>query len=199
MFHDKYDLKNTEIILNKLQSDEIKIKWFDVLEFSKIAEPILDHTTKYYSSPSNIDKGILDLVKTRLLKTKHRLVCVRCGKWEKVVETKDVKDILSCPYCKGRQITSTFYSDYDLQKIIQKKHGGKKISPEENHKFERAWKVSSLIENFGKTAIVVLSGFGVGADTAARILRNMIDEELLYKQIYEAERQYVMTRGFWDS
>jgi len=199
LFHDKYDLKNTEIILNKLQNDEIKIKWFDVLEFSKIAEPILDHTTKYYSSPSNIDKGILDLVKTRLLKTKHRLVCVRCGKWEKVVETKDVKDILPCPYCKGRQITSTFYSDYDLQKIIQKKHGGKKISPEENHKFERAWKVSSLIENFGKTAIVVLSGFGVGADTAARILRNMIDEELLYKQIYEAERQYVMTRGFWDS
>jgi len=199
LFHDKYDLKNTEIILNKLQNDEIKIKWFDVLEFSKIAEPILDHTTKYYSSPSNIDKGILDLVKTRLLKTKHRLVCVRCGKWEKVVETKDVKDILSCPYCKGRQITSTFYSDYDLQKIIQKKHGGKKISPEENHKFERAWKVSSLIENFGKTAIVVLSGFGVGADTAARILRNMIDDELLYKQIYEAERQYVMTRGFWDS
>ncbi|MEX2059606.1 MAG: Lhr helicase, partial [Nitrosopumilaceae archaeon] len=199
LFHDKYDLKNTEIILNKLQNDEIKIKWFDVLEFSKIAEPILDHTTKYYSSPSNIDKGILDLVKTRLLKTKHRLVCVRCGKWEKVVETKDVKDILSCPYCKGRQITSTFYSDYDLQKIIQKKHGGKKISPEENHKFERAWKVSSLIENFGNKAIVVLSGFGVGADTAARILRNMIDEELLYKQIYEAERQYVMTRGFWDS
>lgn len=199
LFHDKYDLKNTEIILNKLQNDEIKIKWFDVLEFSKIAEPILDHTTKYYSSPSNIDKGILDLVKTRLLKTKHRLVCVRCGKWEKVVETKDVKDILPCPYCKGRQITSTFYSDYDLQKIIQKKHGGKKISPEENHKFERAWKVSSLIENFGKTAIVVLSGFGVGADTAARILRNMINEELLYKQIYEAERQYVMTRGFWDS
>jgi ATP-dependent Lhr-like helicase len=26
----------------------------------------------------------------------------------------------------------------------------------------------------------------------------MIDEELMYKQIYEAERQYVMTRGFWD-
>jgi len=26
----------------------------------------------------------------------------------------------------------------------------------------------------------------------------MIDEETLYKQIYEAERQYVMTRGFWD-
>ncbi len=198
LFHDKYDLKNTANLLKNIRNDKIRIKWFDVLQFSKMAEPILDHTTKYYSSPSNIDKGILDLVKTRLLKTKHRLLCVRCGKWEKVVETSDIKGVLTCPYCKGRQITSTFYSDYDLQKIIQKKHTGKKISADENHKFERAWKVSSLIENFGKTAIIVLSGFGVGADTAARILRNMVGEELLYKQIYEAERQYVMTRGFWD-
>ena len=55
------------------------------------------------------------------------------------------------------------------------------------------------MENFGKTALIVISGYGVGADTAARILRNMIDEETLFKQIYEAERQYVMTRGFWDS
>ncbi len=199
LYHDKYDLKNTEILLKNLQNDKIIIKWFDVLQFSKMAEPILDHTTKYYSSPTNIDKGILDLVKARLLKTKHRLLCVRCGKWEKVVQTIDVKGVLTCPYCKGRQITSTYYSDYDLQKIIQKKHSGKKISTDENHKFERAWKVSSLIENFGKTAIIVLSGFGVGADTGARILRNMVGEDLLYKQIYEAERQYVMTRGFWDS
>jgi ATP-dependent Lhr-like helicase len=86
-----------------------------------------------------------------------------------------------------------------LAKIIQKKHAGKKLTTEENHKFTRAWKVSSLLENFGKTALVVLSGYGVGADTGARILRNMIGEEELCKQIYEAERQYVTTRGFWDS
>mgnify|MGYP001586218914 CR=1 FL=1 len=199
LFHDKYDLKNTETLLEKVRSGEIQVKWIEVERFSKLAEPILDHTAKYYASPANIDKGILDLVKTRLLKTKHRLVCVRCGKWERVVETKEVKDVLSCPYCKSRQITATFYSDYDLPKIIQKKHAGKKITSEENHRFVRAWKISSLLENFGKSALTVLSGYGVGADTGARILRNMVGEEELYKQIYEAERQYVTTRGFWDS
>ena len=198
LFHDKYDLDSTKKILEKIQNNEIQIKWYVVDTFSKLAEPILDHTTKYYSSPSNINKGILELVKSRLFKTKHRVICARCGKWERVFETNEIKNTLVCPYCKSRQITSTFYSDYDLQKIIQKKYQGKKISQEENHRFERAWKVSSLIENFGKIAFIVLSGFGVGADTGARILRNMIDEETLYKQIYEAERQYVMTRGFWD-
>lgn len=199
LFHDKYDLENTDKILKQIHSNDISIKWVEVDKFSKLSEPILDHTTKYYSSPANLDKGILDLVKARLAKTKHRLVCARCGKWERVVETNEVKSILICPYCKGRQITATFYSDYDLPKIIRKKHEGKKLTADERHKFNRAWKVSSLIENFGKTAIVVLSGYGVGADTGARILRNMVDEETLFRQIYEAERQYVVTRGFWDS
>ncbi len=199
LFHDKYDLKNSEIILDKIRENKISVKWLEVDNFSKLAEPILDHTAKYYAAPANLDKGIIDLVKARLAKTKHRLICARCGKWERVVETNEVKNILICPYCKGRQITATFYSDYDLPKIIQKKHTGKKLSSDEKHKFDRAWKVSSLIENFGKIAITVLSGYGVGADTAARILRNMVDEEYLFKQIYEAERQYVVTRGFWDS
>ena len=199
LFHDKYDLSNTDKILKKIRDNEISTQWIEVDKFSKLAEPILDHTTKYYSSPTNLDKGILDLVKARLEKTKHRLICARCGKWEKVIETNEVKNILICPYCKGRQITATFYSDYDLPKIIRKKHDGKKLTSEEKHKFDRAWKVSSLIENFGKTAITVISGYGVGADTAARILRNMVDKEHLFKQIYEAERQYVVTRGFWDS
>jgi ATP-dependent Lhr-like helicase len=199
LFHDKYDLENTEKILNDIGTNKIQIQWLEENKFSKLAEPILDHTTKYYSSPANIDKGLLDLVKSRLFKTTHRLICARCGKWEKVIQTSDVEKIPNCPYCKSRQIAATFYSDFDLGKIIQKKAAGKKISSEENHKFTRAWKTASLLANFGKIALIVLSGYGIGADTASRILRNMVDEDSLYRQIYEAERLYVTTRGFWDN
>ena len=201
LFHDKFDLLGTDKLLTRIKNNEIQIEWIDVTKFSKLAEPLLDHTTKYYSSPANVDKAILDEVKKRLLKTKHRLICARCGKWQLSIVTgefdKRPKKLI-CKYCKGRQITATYYSDYDLVKIIQKNHKSKKLSLEENHKFKRAWKIASLIETFGNNAITVLSGYGVGADTAARILRNMVDEEYMYKQIYEAERQYVMTRGFWD-
>ena len=200
LFHDKYDLEGTEKILKRIKKGEIHICWIEVDAFSKLAEPILDHTAKYYSAPANLDKGIIDLVKARLDKTRHRLICARCGAWERAIQTFEAKDMtLLCPYCKSRQITATYYSNFDLPKIIRKKYGGKKLSGDEKHEFDRAWKVASLIENFGKIAITVMSGYGVGADTAARILRNMVDEEYLFKQIYEAERQYVVTRGFWDS
>lgn len=198
LFHDKYDLEKTKQVLSEINSGIVQIHWLEQNKFSKLAEPILDHTTKYYSSPTSIDKGILDLVKTRLFKTSHRFICARCGKWERVVKTSEIENMPVCPYCKARQITTTFYSDHDLAKIIQKKAAGKKITADENHRFSRAWKAASLLENFGKTALIVLSGYGVGVDTASRILRNMVDEETLYRQIYEAERLYVTTRGFWD-
>ena len=54
-------------------------------------------------------------------------------------------------------------------------------------------------KNFGKMAIFVLSGHGIGADTCARILRNYVDDGSLLKTIYETEKQYVMTRGFWNT
>ena len=198
LFHDKFDLSNTENILTKIKNKEIAIVWLDTKKFSSLADPILDNTTKSFPSPANVDKSILDLVRKRLAKTQHRLVCARCGIWQKVVSSEDAPSLLRCKYCKGRQITATYFSDLDLQKIIQKNHSGKKLSQEEVHKYKRAWKISSLLENFGKTALIVLSGYGIGADTAARILRNMTDDENLCKQIMTAEKQYALTRGFWD-
>jgi ATP-dependent Lhr-like helicase len=198
IIHDKYDISQTGKIIRNIQNDIIKIHWIETNEFSDLAKPILEHSGKFSATPLSLEKGIMELVKERLEKTKHRLICIRCGKWERTVETRESPENLSCPKCRSRLITRTSLYDYDLTKIIAKRLAGDKLSQEENHKFERAWKVSSLINNFGKKAIVVLAGYGIGADTAARILRNSIDENEVYKSIYEAERQYVTTRGFWD-
>ena len=198
IIHDKYDISQTEKIMHDIQNDVIKIHWIETNEFSELAKPILEHSAKFSATPLSIEKGVMELVKERIEKTKHRLICIRCGKWERTVETRETPENLFCPKCRSRLITRTSSYDYDLAKIIAKRLLGNKLSVEEDHKFERAWKVSSLINNFGKKAIVVLAGFGIGADTAARILRNSVDENEIYKSIYEAERQYVTTRGFWD-
>ena len=198
LLHDKYDISQTQKVLMDLKYGNVKLHWFDVEEFSDLAKPILEHSAKFSATPLSIEKGVIELIKERLEKTKHRLVCIRCGKWERTMETKEIPETISCPTCRSRLITTTFWSDNDLAKIILKRLTGGKLSTDENHKFDRAWKVASLINNFGRKALIVLSGYGVGADTAARILRNYIDDEGIYKNIYEAERQYVMTRGFWN-
>jgi ATP-dependent Lhr-like helicase len=200
LIHDKYDTSVTREILNQYKNKEIKLHWFQVDDFSELAKPVVDHSTKFSATPMSIETGIMELVKERLVKTKQKLICIRCGKWERTFEVKDVPKNIVCPSCKSRLVTSTFWYDTDLRKIITKKlERKKKLPPEEDHKFERAWKIASLINNFGNQAVLVLAGHGIGADTAARILRDYVDDDEMYKQIYKAERQYIITRGFWDN
>jgi ATP-dependent Lhr-like helicase len=199
LVHDKYDIENTSVILDKIKSGIIRVHWLETDEFSELAQPILSHSKKSISAPINIESGILELIKERLTKTKHKLICIRCGKWERVFETRDLPERIHCPFCKSKLIAATFWSDDELKNIIERKLRGSSLSKDEENRFDRAWKIASLINNFGKLALFVLSGHGIGADTCARILRNYIDDGSLLKTIYETEKQYVMTRGFWNT
>jgi len=198
LLHDKYETEQTQRVLDEIKQKKVRIHWLEVSEFSDLAKTIIEHSGKMVGAmPLSIEKGVIELVKERLEKTKHRLICIRCGKWERVMQTNDVPEEIVCPYCRSRLVTATFWSDDEMSKVIRARLTDGKLTAEQNHKFERAWKMASLINNFGKKAIIVLSGHGVGVDTAARILRNHVDDEQMYRSIYEAERQYVITRGFW--
>lgn len=199
LIYDKFDVESTSILVDKIRSGKISIYWVERGEFSELAQPILAHTKKLVSISSNMESGVLELVKERLIKTKHKLICIRCSKWERIFETKDLPDEIRCPFCRSKLIASTFWSDTELKNIIERKIHGSIITREEENKFDRAWKIASLIHNFGKLAVFVLSGHGIGADTCARILRNYIDDDYLLKTIYETEKQYIMTRGFWNT
>jgi len=198
LFHEKFELEGAQKIIELIKKNEIKIEWIDVDKFSKLAEPILDQTIMSYANPANIDKEVLLKVRKRLMETKQRLICVRCGLWQRVMNANETHP-LRCKYCKGQQITCTYEYDHDLVKIIQKKHQGKKLNSDEKKNFQKAWKVSSLLSSFGKTALVVMAAHGVGPDTGARILKNRVedDDDYLIKQIIIAEKTYTLTRGFW--
>lgn len=194
---EKYDIERTRIILDELKKGKIMLHKKDVREFSELTKPILEHATRFAALPLTVEKSILDLVKERLEGTRSRLVCMSCGKWEAVITPRDVGDTISCSICRSRLVANTYLGDYDLIKIVQKKRGGKSLKREEEICFRKAWKTSSLIQNFGRRAVLVRSGFGIGPDTAARILRKSLDDDEFLKNVYFAEKTYVTTRGFW--
>lgn len=198
LYHDKYDIDGAKSVLSDVSEGRTSLEWRQASNLSWLANPVLEHAARRYPTPSGIDPRIMETVKERLQETQHRLICARCGRWQQVARTHEITKIHACPRCHSRQITATYYSDYELADIIRKKSEGKKITDSDNKRYRRAWKIASLIQTFGADAIVALSGFGVGADTGARILRNMVDKDHLFRQIYEAERQYVTTRGYWD-
>lgn len=198
LFLEKYDVQGTRTAMRSLREGKLGLKIAIVDEFSELARPILEYTSSYAALPLTMEKAILDLVKERLGNARHKFLCLSCGKYESVQKTNEVREPIICPLCRSRLITETYPSDLDLPRIIQKKKRSQVLTDEETKKYKRAWKTSSLIQNFGKRATVILSGYGVGVDTAARIIRKTGDEDQFYRNIYLAEKNYVATRGFWQ-
>jgi len=198
LFLEKYDVQATKRVMQELSEGKLGLRIVEVNDFSELARPILEYTSSFAALPLTMESAILDLVKERLGNSKHKLVCMSCGKYESVQKTNDVKEPMICPLCRSRFITDTYVSDLDLPRIIQKKKKAQPLNEDEEKKYRRAWKTSSLIQNFGKRAIMILSGYGVGVDTAARIIRRTGDEDQFYRNIYLAEKNYVATRGFWQ-
>ncbi len=197
LLHDKYDIEHTSRVLEDVREGKIKVIWVDAKSLSELAEPIIEEGHVYGFKALNDEQGIIKIVHDRLLKTRHRLVCIACGQ-SKVIEVNDSPDVISCSRCNSRLVAAIHPYDEDTLKavILRIKHS--RLDDEQEYRFRRAWKSASLIQTFGRRALLVLSGHGIGVDTAARILKYECDDDTLVKYVYEAEMQYIRTRGFWD-
>jgi len=64
---------------------------------------------------------------------------------------------------------------------------------------EELYRIANLVMAYGKRAVYALSAYGVGAETATRILSKFYEnEDEFFKALLEAERNYIRTRRFWD-
>lgn len=214
VLHEKYDLDGMKSIIEGLRNGMFKIVWKDVIRregidnnnydgsFSSLAEPMMmdkNIAKGAYSNPLSNEQAVMEMVRDRLMKSRHRLVCLKCAS-NSIVEVRNAPEQIRCLKCNSRIVAAIHPYDDDTYTAILLKVRGARLDSEQEHRFRRAWKSASLVYTFGRRALLVLSGYGIGVDTAARMLRNYAYEqdEMLLKYIYEAERQYVTTRGFWD-
>ena len=198
IFVEKYDLDGAKKVIENLRSGAIKLTYAEVEAFTPLAQPIIEYAAKFAALPYSIDQALTALVKERLLNTKHKLICLHCGRWESVVKTSEAVEPLTCGLCRSRLVASTYLSDQDALRIVAKKKSGAKLDASEEEKLRKLWKTSSLLQQFGRSALLALSGRGVGPEAASRLLRNYVDEESFVKSIYRAEKLYLQTRGFWE-
>ncbi|PIT85117.1 hypothetical protein COU36_05090, partial [Candidatus Micrarchaeota archaeon CG10_big_fil_rev_8_21_14_0_10_59_7] len=82
---------------------------------------------------------------------------------------KDAEEKIVCPYCGSNQVM-----------------------------LEGQRKTMTVVAHFGRRGLLALSTFGVGPDTAARILRKQHEnEEALLLDLLEAQRNFIRTRQYW--
>jgi ATP-dependent Lhr-like helicase len=139
------------------------------------------------------------MMEERLLAKRFRLVCMGNGDWSSVRTISTLEDVVSCPICDSKMIAALSPIREDLLKIVKKRVSGKLLNKEEEKTYKGGALTANLIARYGKTALIVLAGRGVGPTTASRLLRpgTIEDRVELLRNIARAEKLYEKTKPFW--
>jgi ATP-dependent Lhr-like helicase len=199
-FLEKFDLEDAIQVLNDLVKGEVSLEVVeDEDSCSLLAYPMLDKIVPHeILRPALPEKPLIEIVKDRILSKTVKLTCVFNGDWSCIKVVQKIPEKIKCFKC-GSTLIAVSNINEDIEKVIKKKLSKRILNEEEKKAWNEAWKTASLIQNYGKKAVIVLSGHGVGPATAIRILRKPLKtEEELYSEIIKAEREYARTRMFWN-
>ncbi len=191
IFTEKFDVENFLKIKDKLK----------ILKFEERKEPsnfsllLLKRVFSYSEIPTFLETQILEKVKKRLYNTKLYLICLNCGNVEYLkVENVNFKN---CRKCNSVLIS---ISKKDYSNIVKRKIRNLSLKKEEEKILNELYISSNLFQSFGKNALLVFAGKGIGTKTAQQIFKSFygkkIDENELIKIIFEKEKEFVRIRQF---
>jgi len=195
-------VENAKRLLAMIQSGEVEVVVVGRgREYSPFALPILDRIAPQdVLRPVVPTQAIMDIIKERLNTSQTRLVCLFKGDYNAVRSIRTLPEKIRCPRCGSGLVATTYRGDENLISAVRKRLSRRKMSPEEGKLLETAWLSANLVQTYGKKALLVMAGRGVGPTTASRLLQRFHKtEDDLYLDILRAERNYIRTRMFWDN
>jgi len=195
-----FDIPNLKNFLDDIQSNKIRIVESSEPKLSPVADEILNaaYYTRELMAPSMPSKAMLDSFSDYLLNKDAMLLCTYCG-FEFTRKLSEIKDLyqFSCPSCGSVMICRN--SDLHSS-VVKKRLAGKKLDREGRGIFGEVMKEAGLFSAYGGRAALALATYGVGPASAARaLLMHRKDESLFYKDLIEAQKQFIRTKKYWSA
>lgn len=192
IFHDKLDVDNAKLVLEKLHNGEIRL-------IASRLSPI-GHAGftggRELMAPETADRSIILALKDRIMNDHILLFCLNCKNFSSKRKVRDVEEKPECPVCGSRMIAAL--KPWEKEEIELVKSPGKVKTEEDRVRVKRVYRNGNLVLSHGKTAVIALASRGLGPETASRVIRKLReDEEGFYRDILKAERDYVRTKRFW--
>jgi ATP-dependent Lhr-like helicase len=191
------DVERSKLILSKIASGEIKLHYIIVNQISPFArEGLSTLRGSELIAPIEPTAKILSAFKSQITEKNAKLFCTYCNKitYQKISEIGKI----NCPYCGSSLVAFIEKDDMEVEKIFKKRKQVRGLSESEKKHFLEIMRRASLMEAYGKKAAIALSVYGVGPETAARILQKLHREESPFLvDLLEAQKQFIRTKRFW--
>lgn len=131
-----------------------------------------------------------------ILRKSAELICTYCGfRFAKKLSEIKEHERIKCPSCKSPMVA--VYSE-GYEKVIEKRKNDHRMTKGEREVYAEALGNASLVEAYGLRALIALATYGVGAKTAARVLRMLRkDVRHFLIDLINAQKQFVKTKKYW--
>src|SRR5881628_293309 len=93
-----------------------------------------------------------------------------------------------------------FWSSGYVTSVLHKKRNKATLDENEQKALTRARRSADLVIAYGRRAVIAQSVYGIGPQTASRVLSKMHEsDDEFYKDLLEAKLQFITTRPYWNN
>ncbi len=200
---EKIDLERAGEMIAKVQRKELAMNFFLAGESPT---PIAYHILyKHLDVPELIspDTVVKDNIQRMKLAMEYKvvdLICFNCGRREQRVLIKDIPEQPTCKNCNSGLLGVSAWPSQSLVDALSKKLARQEMNDAERDTLSKGRRTADLVLSYGRKAILAMSVYGVGPQTAAKILAKMHDdEESFFKDLLEAKLKFITTRPYWGN
>jgi ATP-dependent Lhr-like helicase len=199
VLEEKMDEERALAVFERYSTGDLKVHEVKTSKPSPLARLIVEEKTRFEVMGEITEEDeILRMMEERLLSKQFRLICMAENHWNSVRTIATLEDTIRCPICESKMIAVLQVSDKNFPKLLDKRRRGDVMTKEEQRKYSNAALTAELVSRYGKTALLVLAGRGIGATTASRILSPGLKDRLqILRAIAKGELQYERTRPYW--
>jgi ATP-dependent Lhr-like helicase len=200
---DLIDMERSKQVLTLVAGGEISVETFRAGDRpTPIAYGLLYRYLEVPEAvaPDSLGRSSYQRMKASIFGTDVSLVCVKCGTDQGVVAVGDLQDEPRCASCGSGLLTPCYWGTAKIMDLLEKRSAKAQLNEEERAELSKARRAADLVLSYGKKAVVAQTVYGIGPQTASRILAQMHDdEEAFYRDLLEAKIRFVTTRQFWGN
>ncbi len=151
-------------------------------------------------APDSLGKSSYQRMKASIFGTDVSLLCVKCGADQGETTVGDLPEEPKCVSCGSGLLVPCYWGTAKLADLVRRREAKAQLNEEERSELSRARRGADLVLSYGKKAVVAQTVYGIGPQTASRILAEMRDdEEAFYSDLLEAKIRFVTNRQFWGN
>jgi ATP-dependent Lhr-like helicase len=128
------------------------------------------------------------------------MLCFDCGKLTEEVSIASLPEYPVCQNCSSKLQAPLFWSSSYAASILRKKRDKQSLDENERKSLTRARRSADLVIAYGRRAVIAQAVYGIGPQTAARVLSKMHEsDDEFYNDLLEAKLQFITTRRYWSN